>query len=101
MRDITPMSHVIMSDIGILSDIVFRRHNKLLCIVQTLGNIRYCDDILEGGKGMFLSFIWCIIGGFVAAMGFICALVKSKKSLLIALSALTVVAVVTVFLLVA
>ena len=69
--------------------------------LSILGFILVGGGILMALIAMFLNFIWCIIGGFVAALGFICALVKSKKSLLIALSVLTVVAVVTVFLLAA
>lgn len=69
--------------------------------LSIVGFILVAGGLLMAIIGMFLSEIWCIIGGVVVAIGLVCALVKSKKSLLIALSALTVVAVVMVFLLVA
>ena len=49
-----------------------------------LGFILVAGGILMALIGMFLDFVWCIIGGFIAATGFICALCKSKKSLIIA-----------------
>lgn len=67
--------------------------------LSIVGFILVAGGLLMAIIGMFLSEIWCIIGGVVAAIGLVCALVKSKRSLLIALSALIAVAVVVVILL--
>jgi len=67
--------------------------------LSIVGFILVAGGLLMTIIGMFLSEIWCIIGGVVAAIGLVCALVKSKRSLLIALSALIAVAVVVVILL--
>lgn len=64
-----------------------------------LGFILLAGGFVMAFIGMFLNSIWCIIGGGLALLGIIFALVKNKKTLYIALSALAVLIVIVVLLL--
>lgn len=67
--------------------------------LSILGFILAIGGILIGIIGMFLHEIWCIIGAFLVATGFIFALCKGKKSFIISFSILSVLIVITVLLL--
>ncbi|MBR2614028.1 MAG: helix-turn-helix transcriptional regulator [Clostridia bacterium] len=72
-----------------------KNHRSNLSI---LGFILLGGGILMAIIGMFLDFIWCLIGGFVAVTGIIFALVQKKKHFLIAFPILIVVIAVVIFL---
>ena len=64
-----------------------------------LGFILLAGGFIMAFIGMFLNSIWCIIGGGLASIGIIFALVQKKKTLYIALSTLAVLIVIVVLLL--
>lgn len=67
--------------------------------LSILGFILLAGGLLISIIGMFLSHIWCVIGGFIAAAGVICAVAKKKKILIILFSILAVLIAVAVVLL--
>jgi len=67
--------------------------------LSILGFILVAGGILMGIIAMFIDATWAIIGGFVAAAGLICAVVKKKKALAIAFAIWAVLAVAVVLLL--
>ena len=64
-----------------------------------LGFILLAGGLMMAFIGMFLDEIWCIIGGGLALLGIIFALVQKKKTLYIALAILAVLIVAVVLLL--
>ena len=64
-----------------------------------LGFILLAGGLMMAFIGMFLDEIWCIIGGGLALLGIIFALVQKKKTLYIALAILAVLIIVVVLLL--
>ncbi len=67
--------------------------------LSILGFIFVVGGLIMSIIGMFLHEIWCIIGAFVVSTGFICALVKKKKTFLILFSVMAFLIVLTVVLL--
>ena len=67
--------------------------------LSTLGFILAIGGILMAIIGMFLHEIWCIIGAFTVATGFICALAKKKKTFYISFLIMAVLIIVVVLLL--
>ena len=74
-------------------------NNKPRSNLSILGFLLVGGGILMAIIGMFLHEIWSIIGAFVVATGFICPLVKKKKTFLLMFSIMTVLIAVTVILL--
>ena len=64
-----------------------------------LGFILLAGGLMMAFIGMFLESVWCIIGGGLALLGIIFALVQKKKTLYIALAILAVLIVAVVLLL--
>lgn len=64
-----------------------------------LGFILLAGGLIMAFIGMFLHEIWCIIGGGLALLGIIFALVQKKKTLYIALAILAVLIIAVVLLL--
>ena len=64
-----------------------------------LGFILLAGGFIMAFIGMFLEAVWCIIGGGLALLGIIFALVQKKKTLYIALAILAVLIIAVVLLL--
>ena len=64
-----------------------------------LGLMLLAGGFIMAFIGIFLDTTWCMIGGAIAVVGIILALVRGKKALLIALGSYVVLAVVVVLLL--
>ncbi len=67
--------------------------------LSILGFILAIGGILFSIIGMFFHEIWCIIGAYVVATGFICALARKKKYFYILFSIMAVLIVITILLL--
>ncbi len=67
--------------------------------LATLGYILIAGGFIMALIGMFLHFIWCIIGAFIAVTGIIFAIARKKKTFIISFSIIAILIVVTVLLL--
>ena len=73
--------------------------NATLKNLSIFGYILAIGGIIMSFIGMFLHFIWCIIGAFIVATGFICAIIKNKKGFIVAFSVIAILIVIVVLLL--
>ena len=67
--------------------------------VLGIGLMLLSGGIIMAIIGMFVDMTWCLIGGGIAVVGIVLALARKRKSLLIALSIVAVLAVAVVSLL--
>ena len=95
----TSVEYIVTGKINTENKTTNNQANESLKNLSIFGYILAVGGIIMSIIGMFLHFIWCIIGAFIVTTGFIFALIKNKKSFIIAFVLLAVLGVIVILLL--